>query len=59
MAEYTMLKLSSSINNIQNPFQRHYPRGQTILSFEQNLIEDTDQTEIKKKVFHENHQNNL
>ena len=54
-----MLKLSSSINNIQNPFQRHYPRGQTILSFEQNLIEDTDQTELKKKVFHENHQNNL
>ena len=52
-----MLKLSFSINNIQNPFQRHYPRGQIVFSFEQNLIEDTD--EIKKKVFCENHQNNL
>ena len=50
-----MLKLSFSINNIQNPFQRHYPRGQIVFSFEQNLIEDTD--EIKKKVFCENHQN--
>ena len=44
-----MLKLSFNIKNIQNPLQRHYCRGQTVLSFEQNLIEDTD--EIKKKVF--------
>ena len=44
-----MLKLSSSINNIPSPLERHYCRGQTILSFEQNLIEGTD--EIKKKVF--------
>ena len=45
-----MLKLSFSIKNIQNPLERHYYRGQTVLSFEQNLIEaDTD--EIKKKVF--------
>ena len=44
-----MLKLSFSIKNIQNPFQRHYCRGQTILSFEQNLIQDTD--EIRKKLF--------
>ena len=50
-----MLNLSFSINNIQNPLQRHYGRDQTILSFEQNLTEDTD--EIKKKVFCENHQN--
>ena len=28
---------------------RHYCRGQTVLSFEQNLKEDTDET--KKKVF--------
>ena len=44
-----MLKLSFNIKNIQDPLQRHYCRCQTILSFEQNLIEDTDQ--IKKKVF--------
>ena len=44
-----MLKLSFSINNIQNPLQRHYRRGQTVPSFEQNVLEDTD--EIKKKVF--------
>ena len=44
-----MLKLSSNINNIPSPLERHYCRGQTILSFEQNLIEGTD--EIKKKVF--------
>ena len=31
-------------------------RDETILSFQQNLIEETD--EIKQKVFHENHQNN-
>ena len=53
---YTMLTLSFSTNNIQNPLQRHYRRGQTILPFEQNLIEDTH--EIKAKVFRENHQNN-
>ena len=41
-----MLKLNSNIKNIQNPLQRHYGRGQTMLSFEQNLIEDID--EIKK-----------
>ena len=28
---------------------RHYCSGQTVLSFEQNLTEDTDET--KKKVF--------
>ena len=52
-----MLKLSISINNIKNSLQRHYRRGQTILSFERNLIGDTD--EIKKSVFRENYQNNL
>ena len=50
-----MSKLSFNIKNIQNPLLRHYCRGQTIFSFEQNLIEDTDET--KKKV-RENHQNN-
>ena len=44
-----MLKLSFNIKNIQIRLERHYCRGQTVLSFEQNLIEDTD--EIKKKVF--------
>ena len=44
-----MLKSCFDIKNIQNPLQRHYFRGQTILSFEQNLTEDTD--EIKKQVF--------
>ena len=44
-----MLKLSFSINNIQNPLQRYYRRGQAVLLFEQNVLEDTD--EIKKKVF--------
>ena len=44
-----MSKLSFNIKNIQNSLQRHYCRGQTILSFEQNLIEDID--EIKNKVF--------
>ena len=43
-----LLKLNFDIKNIQNPLQKHYCRGQTILSFEQNLIEYTD--EIKKKV---------
>ena len=42
----TVLKLSFNIKNIRNPLQRHYCRGQTILSFEQNLMEDTD--EIKR-----------
>ena len=42
----TVLKLSFTIKNIRNPLQRHYCRGQTILSFEQNLMEDTD--EIKR-----------
>ena len=51
-----MLNLSLNINNIQNPLQRHYHRDQTILPFEENLKEDTD--EVKKKVFHDNHQNN-
>ena len=41
-----MLKLSFNFKNIQNPLQRHYYRGQTVLSFEQNLIED----EIKIKI---------
>ena len=44
-----MLKLSFNFKNIQNPLQRHYFRGQTVLPFEQNLIEDTD--EIKTKIF--------
>ena len=44
-----MLKLSFNIKNIQNPLQRHLRGGQTILSFEPNLIEDT--YKIKKKVF--------
>ena len=43
-----MLKLSFNIKNIQNLLQRHYCSGQTVLSFETNLIEVTD--EIKKKV---------
>ena len=51
-----MFKISFSINNIQNTLQRHYCRGQTVLSLEQNVLEDRD--EIKKKVFRENHQNN-
>ena len=49
-----MLKISYTINNIQNPLQRYYRRGQTVLPFEQNVLEDTD--EIKKKVFCENRQ---
>ena len=36
------------IINIQNPYKKQYPRGPTILSFDQNLREDTD--EIKKKI---------
>ena len=51
-----MLNLSFNINNIQNPLQRHYRRDQTILSFEQTLIEDTDKG--KKIFFRENRQNN-
>ena len=51
-----MLDLRFNINNIQNSHQRHYRRDQTILSFEQNLIEDT--FESKKNVFRENHQSN-
>ena len=43
-----MLKLSFNIKNIQIRLERHYCRGQTVLSFEQNLIEDTD--EIIKEV---------
>ena len=48
-----MLDLSFNINNIKKSLQRHYHCDQTILPFEQNLIEDTD--EIKKKVFRESH----
>ena len=51
-----MFKISFSISNIQNTLQRHYRRGKTVLSLEQNVLEDRD--EIKKKVFRENHQNN-
>ena len=51
-----MFKISFSINNIQNTLRRHYRRGQTVLSLEQNVLEDRD--EIKKKVFRESHQNN-
>ena len=47
-----MLKLSFNIKNIQNHLQKHYCRGQTELSFGQNLIEDID--EIKKNVFVKN-----
>ena len=35
-----MLKISFSFNNIQNTLQRHYRRGQTVLSLEQNALED-------------------
>ena len=35
-----MLKISFSFNNIQNTLQRHYGRGQTVLSLEQNALED-------------------
>ena len=44
-----MLKVSFSINNNQSTLQRHYHRGQTVLSSEQNVLEDRD--EIKIKVF--------
>ena len=50
------VKRSFSIKNIQNPLQRHYRKGQTVLPFEQNVLEDTDK--IKKKIFRENHQKN-
>ena len=42
-----LLKLNFDIKNIQNPLQRHYCRGQTILSFEQNLVEYTDESFVK------------
>ena len=51
-----MLKVSFSINNIQNTLQRDYHRGQTILPLEKNVLVERD--EIKKKVFYENHQSN-
>ena len=51
-----MVKIKFHITSIQNPFQSHYRRGQTVLSFEQNVVEDTD--EINNKVFRKNHQNN-
>ena len=35
-----MLKISFSFNNIQNTLQRHYRRRQTVLSLEQNALED-------------------
>ena len=44
-----MLKVSFSINNIQNTLQRHYRRGHTILSLEENVVEDRD--EIKRNFF--------
>ena len=47
-----MLKVSFSINNIQNTLQRDYRRGQSVLPLEQNVLVDRD--EIKKK---ENYQN--
>ena len=50
-----MSKLSFNIKNIQNPLLRHYCRGQTVFSFEQDLIEDTDETKQEVRV---NHQNN-
>ena len=48
-----MLKISFSINNIQNTLQGHYRKGQIVLSLEQNVLEDRD--EMKKKVFRESH----
>ena len=42
-----MLKVSFSIENIQNTLQRHYRRGQTVLSLEQNVLEDKDKMIIK------------
>ena len=42
-----MLKVSFSIENIQNTLQRHYRRGQTVLSLEQNVLEDKDKIKIK------------
>ena len=51
-----MVKIKFHITSIQNPFQSHYLRGQIVLSFEQNVVEDTD--EINNKVFRKNHQNN-
>ena len=38
--QYTMLKVSFSINKIQNTLQRQYHRGQTVLPLKQNLLED-------------------
>ena len=53
-----MLKLSFNIKNIQNPLRRHYCRGQTVLSFEQNLREDTEDTDETKRKVRESNQNN-
>ena len=38
-----MLKVSFSINNIQNTLQRHYHRDQTVLHLVQNVLEDRDE----------------
>ena len=38
-----MLKVSFSINNIQNTLQRHYRRDQTVLHLVQNVLEDRDE----------------
>lgn len=35
---YAMLIISFDINNVQNPLQRKYRRGQTVLSLDQNLL---------------------
>ena len=41
------VKFKFQYKQYSNPLQRHYLRDQTILSFEQNLIEDTG--EMKRK----------
>ena len=47
-----MLILSFDINNVQNPLQRKYRRGQTVLSLDKNLL--VGKWNKKKKVFREN-----
>ena len=48
------VKRSFSIKNIQNPLWRDYHRGQTVLLFEENVLEDRWN---QKEFFHENYQN--
>ena len=35
---YAILIISFDINNVQNPLQRKYRRGRTVLSLDQNLL---------------------